>query len=78
MILYTPEDHGCAYTIDSEGTLYFIPITSDNALHFDEICEVTDVDELDEADVMEIHEKLINMMKSIGEYYQQGAPKVSL
>jgi hypothetical protein len=65
MILYTPEDHGCAYSIDTEGTLFYVPIYTDGTLNLNEIAEV----EYDE-DLKEIHEKLINMMKSIGEYYQ--------
>ena len=73
MILYTPEDHGCAYTIDSEGTLYYVPIHSNGILNFGEMCEV-DYDELHECgyeeEVKEIHEKLIAMSKSAGEYYQ--------
>jgi len=71
MILLAPEDHGAVYTIDSEGTLYFMPKYSNGTINFEEITEVTDVDELDEENVMEIHSKLIQMMKSIGEYYQQ-------
>ena len=70
MILYTPEDHGCAYTIDTEGTLYYIPIHSNGILNFGEICEI-DYKELYDDEVQEIHEKLITMMKSVGEYYHQ-------
>jgi hypothetical protein len=65
MILYTPEDHGCAYSIDTEGTLFYIPIHADGTINLNEIAEV----EYDE-DLQEIHNKLINMIKSIGEYYQ--------
>ena len=77
MILYTSENQGAVYTIDSEGTLYFMPKYSDGTINFEEITEVTDVDELDEEDVMLIHNKLITMMKSIGEYYTTEASKVS-
>lgn len=76
MILYSPEDHGCAYTIDTEGTLYYIPIHSNGILNFGELCEV-DYEELRdggyEDEVQEVHQKLIQMMKSVGEYYQQVA-----
>ena len=65
MILYTPEGHGCAYSIDTEGTLFYIPIHADGTINLNEIAEV----EYDE-DLQEIHNKLINMIKSIGEYYQ--------
>ena len=33
MIIYQPENHGCAYSIDSEGTLYFSPIECDGTLN---------------------------------------------
>jgi len=72
MILYTPEDHGCAYSIDTEGTLFYIPIHTDGTLNLNEIDEVDYYDLIDsgyEDEVNEIHEKLISMMKSIGEYY---------
>ena len=73
MILYTPEGHGCAYSIDTEGTLFYIPIHTDGTLNLKEIDEVDYYDLVDsgyEDEVNEIHEKLISMMKSIGEYYQ--------
>jgi len=73
MILYTPEGHGCAYSIDTEGTLFYIPIHSDGNINLNEIDEVDYYDLVDsgyEDEVNEIHEKLISMMKSIGEYYQ--------
>ena len=76
MILYTPEDHGCAYSIDTEGTLFYIPIHTDGTLNLNEIDEVDYYDLVDsgyEDEVNEIHEKLISMMKSIGEYYQTAA-----
>lgn len=73
MILYTPEDHGCAYSIDTEGTLFYIPIHTNGTLNLNEIAEVDYYDTRDcgyEDEVKEIHEKLISMIKSIGEYYQ--------
>ena len=73
MILYTPEEHGCAYTIDTEGTLYYIPIHSNGNINLNEIDEVDTYDLRDcgyEDEVQEIHEKLIAMSKSAGEYYQ--------
>ena len=58
MILYTPEDHGCAYSIDSEGTLFYIPIHTDGTLNLNEIDEVDYYDARDcgyEDEVKEIH-----------------------
>lgn len=71
MILYAPEDHAAVYTIDSEGTLYFIPKHSDNTLKLEEIAEVDYVDELDEESLKEVHQQLIKMMKVLGYYYQK-------
>ena len=61
MILYTPEDHGCAYTIDTEGTLYYIPIHSNGILNFGEICEV-DYEELSEGGYDEQDVKVASTM----------------
>ena len=73
MIYYVPEGHGCAYSIDTEGTLFYTPIVEGGALYFDEIAEV-DYDNVDECcyepEVKDIHQKLIQMSKSIGIYYQ--------
>lgn len=71
MILFAPENHGAVYTIDSEGTLYFIPKHSDHTLHLEEISEVDYVDEMDEESLKEVHQQLIAMMKAIGCYYQK-------
>jgi len=72
MILYTPEDHGCAYSIDTEGTLFYIPIHTNGNINLNEIDEVDYYDARDcgyEDELNEVHEKLISMMKSLGEYY---------
>ncbi len=73
MILYTCDDHACAYTVDSEGTLYYIPLSVNDTLNFNQIEEV-DYDEIEELNayeqVKEIHDKLISMMKVAGLYYQ--------
>jgi hypothetical protein len=76
MIYYVPEGHGCAYSIDTEGTLFYIPIVEGGALYFDEIAEV-DYDNVDGCcyepevkDIFDIHQKLIQMSKIAGIYYQ--------
>jgi len=70
MILLAPEDRAHVYTVDSEGTLYSMPINSDGSINFNDIIEVECVDELDDENVNEIHEKLISMMKAVGWYFQ--------
>ena len=71
MILFAPEDLSSVYTIDSEGTLYFAPIYDDGTMDFDDFNEYQPLDELDDESMKKIQEKLILMMKSIGEYFQK-------
>ena len=71
MIILTSDKQGCAYSIDSEGTLYYTPMYIGGCIETQDWIEVEPVDELDEEDVNVIHEKLIAMNKAIGEYYQK-------
>ena len=71
MIILTSDKQGCAYSIDSEGTLYYTPMYIGGGIETQDWVEVEPVDELDEEDVNVIHEKLIAMNKAIGEYYQK-------
>ena len=71
MIILTSDNKGCAYSIDSEGTLYYTPMYIGGGIETQDWVEVEPVDELDEEDVNVIHEKLIAMNKAIGEYYQK-------
>jgi len=78
MILYTPEGHGCAYSIDTEGTLFYVPIHANGNINLNEMDVVDFYDLRDcgyEDEVDEIHEKLISMMKSAGEYYTNATTK---
>jgi hypothetical protein len=72
MILKLEDGHGCAYTIDDEGTLYYIPLTSKNNLNLDELAEVDlfNMDEDDRDDVSQIHNDLIALAKTAATYYQ--------
>ena len=69
MIIYQPEGHGCAYSIDSEGTLYFSPIECDGTLNTTDWDFVESVDELDEEFLTEIQNKLISFEKTNGTYF---------
>ena len=71
MIILTSDNQGCAYSIDSEGTLYYTPMYIGGGIETQDWIEVEPVDELDEEDVNVIHEKLIAMSKAIGEYFQK-------
>lgn len=66
MILYIPEGHGCAYSIDSEGAMYYTPLLEGGALQLEETAEVEDLD-----DLQEIQDELIAMNKSVGFYFQK-------
>jgi len=70
------EEHGCAYSICSEGELFYTPITEDGTIDTSDWCEVDFMSLLGEDQevqdtVNKYHEQLITMMKSIGEYYQK-------
>ena len=69
MIVLTFDKQGCAYSIDSEGTLFYTPQYQDGSINLKDWVEVEPVDELDEEDINVIHEKLIAMSKAIGEYF---------
>lgn len=72
MIVLTLEEKNCAYSIDSEGTLFYTPVSESGAIRLDDWVDV-DFHSIDEEYIEEAkdaHEKLISMMKAIGEYYQ--------
>ena len=75
MIVLTCEDHGCAYSIDSEGTLYYSVQYNDGSINVEDWDEVGHMallgDECEYKTIVDtIHEQLIAMSKLIGEYYQ--------
>ena len=76
MIVYQCQNQGCAYSIDSEGTLFYTPMYKDGTVNLEDWCEV-DLDCLmgDEEDfcleVDAIHEQLISISKLMGEYFQK-------
>lgn len=69
MIIYQPENHSCAYSIDSEGTLYFSLIECDGKLNTNDWDFVEPLDELDEEFLTEIQDKLISLEKANGTYF---------
>ena len=69
MIIYTCEGHGCAYSIDDEGTLYYTPISESGAIRLDDWTECEPVDELDEEGLNDIQDKLITLNKANGTYF---------
>jgi len=75
MIILTSDKQGCAYSIDSEGTLYYTPMYIGGGIETQEWSEVDLMSLLGEdenlrLEIDEIHQKLIEMSKAIGEYFQ--------
>ena len=73
MILYIPEGHGCAYSIDSEGELFYTPILEGGTLQLEETDLVDYYDAVDnecENEINEIHDKLIELNKTAGFYFK--------
>ena len=80
MLLYTSPEHGCVYSMCSEGVLYYTPQYRDNTVVLDdnfegEWCEVDFMalmgeDEEVQSEIKEIETKLISALKAMGEYYQ--------
>ena len=76
MIILTSDKQGCAYSIDSEGALYYTPMYVGGGIETQDWSEVDLMSLMGEDDnirleVDEIHEQLIAMSKAIGEYYQR-------
>ena len=73
-VFLTVENHGCVYTICTEGELFYSPILSNGSVNFNEFDVFYFDDEMsdEERDEMEeIHSALVDMMKRAGLYFQQ-------
>ena len=75
MIILTAEDHGGAYSVDSEGTLYFTPQHQDGSINLEnwsevDLMQLLGEDEILRLEVDNIHNQLIGLSKAIGEYFQ--------
>ena len=74
-IILTSEERGLAYSIDSEGTLFYTPMYQGGGI---ETMEWNEVDHMamlgEEKEVQDVinnvHEQLITLNKSLGWYYQ--------
>lgn len=72
----TVENHGCVYTICTEGELFAAPILANGSVNFDEFDIVDFYDARDndmEEELNEIQDALVDMMKRIGLYFQVAA-----
>ena len=83
-VFLTVENHGCVYTICTEGELYYAPILSDGSVNIYEF-DIVDFDEFDivdfdeardydmEEEMNEIQSALIDMMMRAGLYFRQSS-----
>jgi len=71
-VFLTVKDHGCIYTVCTEGELFSAPIYQDNSINFDEF-DIIDFweSEIDIEELEAIQSTLIDMMKCAGLYFQQ-------
>ena len=74
LIILTSEEHGCAYSIDSEGTLFYTPMLEGGCLETTDWIEVDYMALLGEEkeisdEINKVHEQLITLNKAIGWYY---------
>ena len=67
----TVENHGCVYTICTEGELYSAPILANGSMNMNEfdIVEFYETD-ANQEELGEIQDALIDMTKRIGLYFQ--------
>jgi hypothetical protein len=71
-VFLTVKDHGCIYTVCTEGELFSAPIYQDNSINFDEFDFVDFWEsEVDAEELEAIQSTLIDMMKCAGLYFQQ-------
>ena len=74
-IILTSEQHGCAYSIDSEGTLFYTPMLEGGGIETMDWIEVDFMSMLGEEqsikdEINKIEEQLITLNKALGWYYQ--------
>jgi hypothetical protein len=72
MIMLTAENYGCVYSVCSEGELYYSPIMTDGTISLEdwEPVDLYECDEFESKDLEEIQDKLIELMKVAGLYFQ--------
>ena len=68
MTMIICEEMGCAYSIDSEGTLFYSPLFKDGSVRTG---YWTEVEEIEYDEQRDAQDKLIKMSKALGEYFQQ-------
>jgi hypothetical protein len=74
LIILTSEERGCAYSIDSEGTLFYTPMLEGGGIETMDWSEVDFMAMLGEEkeiqdEIDKVHEQLITLNKALGWYY---------
>ena len=74
-VILTSEEHGCAYSMDSEGTLLYTPMLQGGGIETMDWSEVDHMAMLGEEEsiqreITHIEQQLITLMKAMGWYYQ--------
>jgi len=73
-VFLTVQNHGCVYTVCTEGELFAAPMYKDGTVNMEEFDIVDFYDARDndmEEELNEIQDALIDMMKRAGLYFQQ-------
>jgi hypothetical protein len=74
-VFLTVEEHGCVYTVDTEGELFFAPLYQDNIVSLEEFDFVDfEMSDTDNKELEEIQECLCKMMQTAGLYFQPAVP----
>lgn len=73
-VFLTVENHGCVYTICTEGELFYSPIYQNGTVNFDEF-DIVDFDDsdVDSEELEEIQAALIDMSQRAGLYFKVAA-----
>jgi hypothetical protein len=73
-IFVTVPDHGCVYTVCTEGELFYAPMYQNGTVNFEEFDVVDLMSLMGEEEynqIVEIQNKLIDMMQHAGLYFKQ-------
>jgi hypothetical protein len=74
-VFLTVEEHGCVYTVDTEGELFFAPLYQDNSVSLEEFDFVDfEMNDTDDKELEEIQECLCKMMQTAGLYLKPAVP----
>jgi hypothetical protein len=74
-VFLTVEEHGCVYTVDTEGELFFAPLYQDNSVSLEEFDFVDfEVSDTDDKELEEIQECLCKMTQTAGLYFKPAVP----